>query len=237
MSDDHADEPHVKPHEIKAQPSDGKSWKWLAGAAAAAIVAVGGYFAIANNGPSQSNANSALNESYSENEATTRAGPLAASSSADEIAPAAAERREARASQAQRRSTARANDVPEEVVGVIPASATVEDGDAIIVPGARRPVWARTPSEWRLSRAYPDRALERGREGEAYLNCTVQNEGALNCVPVSETPVNAGFGAAALRVAHMFRHAPQRRDGSDAVGSPVNLRVVFRIDDENRRRG
>ena len=89
------------------------------------------------------------------------------------------------------------------------------------------------PSERHLSALYPQRALERGREGEASLHCTVQDSGALDCVRVEETP--GGFGNAALRVARTLRHAPQLADGSDAAGSPVNLRVVFRIADDQRR--
>lgn len=131
---------------------------------------------------------------------------------------------------------ARAEEVPEEVVGIIPASASSDENE-IIVPGARRPVWQSTPSARRLSAAYPERALERGREGEARVACFVQQNGRLDCERVSEFPANSGFGNAALRVAHMYRHAEQRADGSSAVGSPVNLRVVFRIDDNDRRRG
>ncbi|UPT63863.1 MAG: energy transducer TonB [Hyphomonadaceae bacterium JAD_PAG50586_4] len=98
-----------------------------------------------------------------------------------------------------------------------------------------RPIWARTPNERRLSALYPERALARGREGEARLTCIVQDGGALDCDRVSETP--GGFGAAAVRVARTFRHAPQLADGSNAIGTPVNLRVVFRIDDDPRGRG
>ena len=68
------------------------------------------------------------------------------------------------------------------------------------------------------------------------MHCTVQERGALDCVKTSEMPANAGFGTAALRVARLFRHAPVRADGSSAIGSPVNLRVVFRMA-ENERRG
>jgi hypothetical protein len=50
---------------------------------------------------------------------------------------------------------------------------------------------------------------------------------------VSETP--GGFGNAALRVSRTLRHASRRADGSNATGTPVNLRVVFRIDDNQRR--
>jgi TonB family protein len=241
MAGNHEDDPHVAAHEIKAQPSDGNKWKWLAGAAVAAVVAVGGYFAIANNGPSQSNADMAMNEAlYDENGEPVHAGPLAQSSSAEEAddmaAPAASETRRSVATQ-RRTTTTRADDVPEQTVGVLPVSASGEDVDGVVVEGARRPVWASTPSERRLSSLYPTRALERGREGEARVACIVENDGELDCERVSEYPANSGFGQAAVRVAHMYRHAPQRWDGSSAVGSPVNLRVVFRMEEENRRRG
>jgi TonB family protein len=244
MAGNHDEDPHVRAHEIKAQPHDegGNKWKWLAGAAVAAVVAVGGYFAIANNGPSQSNADMAMNEmTYDENGEPLHAGPLAQSSSADEeagavAAPAASETR--RSATTQRRvTTARADDVPEQTVGVLPVSASGDEVDGVVVEGARAPIWSSAPSERRLSALYPTRALERGREGEARVSCIVENNGELDCERVSEYPANSGFGHAALRVAHMYRHAPQRWDGSSAVGSPVNLRVVFRMEDDNRRRG
>ena len=90
------------------------------------------------------------------------------------------------------------------------------------------------PSARRLAAYYPDRLLQRGREGEARLRCTVRAGGALDCARVEETP---GFGTAALRVARTLRHAPQLADGSDAPGAAVNLRVVFRLSEEERRRG
>ena len=78
-----------------------------------------------------------------------------------------------------------------------------------------------------------DRALQRGREGEAQLHCTVLDGGALDCAKGSEPP-GGGFGNAALRVSRSLRHAAVRRDGADATGTPVNLRVVFRIADDRR---
>lgn len=118
---------------------------------------------------------------------------------------------------------------PEEMAGIIPVSATSQDSAAIVVQGARRSDWVRRPSAWSLANAYPQRALESGREGEASVHCTVRNSGALNCVRMSETP---GFGEAALRVARLFRHTPRRADG---IGSTVDLRIVFRMPDNDRR--
>ena len=137
------------------------------------------------------------------------------------------------------RAARRARPVPEQTIGITPASATTEDpstnSDEIVVTAPRRPIWASTPSPRRLSELYPERALERGREGEARLHCIVQAGGMLDCESVSATP--GGFGNAAIRVARAFRHAPRLEDGTDAVGSPVNLRVVFRMANDEHRRG
>lgn len=234
MSDKPIEAPEVTTH-----ASAGNGNKWLIGAAAAAVLAVGGYFAWANYGQDPSNMDVASNEaSYGESADAPHAQPFASASNAENSSSSAAPQNQRAATANRRTAAARAsNEIPEQTVGIIPVSATVNDSDEIIVEGARRPVWARTPNERRLSAVYPERALQRGREGEASVHCTVQENGALDCVRVSETPANAGFGNAALRVANMYRHAPQRWDGSNAIGSPVNLRVVFRMEDDNRRRG
>lgn len=202
--------------------------KWLIGAAAAAIVVVGAsYLAWSTYAPHLGPPPTPLDDPY----AAEIAEPfeeiqLAASEDLVEGSAMAAST-EAEAAPARR---ARAAPVPEATIGV-PSAET--DSEEIIVTGSRRPVWARTPSPRRLSALYPERALDRGREGEARLHCIVQDGGALDCERVSET--SRSFGAAAVRVARTFRHAPQLRDGSDAVGTPVNLRVVFRITDEEQR--
>lgn len=232
--------------EVTIQAGGGRA-KWLIGAAAAVVVLGGGYLAWANFGPSQDYSqdqaqdyaqdNTSYGESYEPE--PLRAGPLepdrdALTDGAEEDAP----QTQAETRLAPRRTPARPPAipaaVPEETIGVALAAA---DSDEIVVTGVRRPIWVRTPSARRLSALYPERALERGREGEARLHCIVQDGGALDCERASETP--GGFGNAALRVARGYRHSTTLADGSDAVGSPVNLRVVFRIadDDDRRRRG
>jgi len=109
---------------------------------------------------------------------------------------------------------------------------THADEDDVIVHAPRRPIWASTPSARRLSALYPERALERGREGQAQLHCTVEERGRLDCAPVSATP--GGFGAAAVRVARTFRHARTLENGHSAIGTPLYLRVVFRIEEPRR---
>ncbi len=228
------------------RPSKGGGGKWLLGGLAAAVILGGGYFAWKSTQPSaQTDLETAYNDTYDADQ--VRAGPLpsndddlTADTASDAAPPAAASSERRSTSSTARRSTASRDTPAEETIGVMPVNAsgdelatTASDGDDIVVTAPLRPVWARVPSERRLSAFYPDRALQRGREGEAQLHCTVLNGGALDCAKISETP-GTGFGNAALRVSRSLRHAATRRDGTDAIGTPVNLRVVFRLEDDRR---
>lgn len=225
----------TKIHASNKHSSGGGSKLLLGGVAAAALLGVG-YFAYSNLSPSDQRTDTAFNSEYADEYASDplRAGPIdddaetvAESASADAPPPAST-----RASTSSRASTQIASAVPEDTIGVTPASVTTNDSDEIVVTGARHPIWVRTPSERRLSALYPARAQERGREGEARLACTVEDGGSLDCVRVEETP--GGFGRAAIRVANTLRHSETLADGSDATGTPVNLRVVFRLPEEER---
>lgn len=233
-----SEDPHHGATTIHASKS-GAMGKLVLGVVAAALVLGGGYYAWTQYGPSQEQTEIAYNEeSYVDD--PLRAGPadeqnpLAESAAADDVTaePAAEEPSAAPARRAPARSAAAAP-VPQATIGVTPANAAPYDSDEIVVPAPRRPIWAHTPSARRLSAMYPQRALDRGRDGEASLACVVQNGGVLDCDRVSETP--GGFGNAALRVARAYRHSTQLADGSSAVGTPVNLRVVFRINQEPNR--
>ena len=208
--------------------SEGGGPKWLLGAAVAAIAFGGGYAAWKNNTPSQDATTTiAYYDPYAE---PIRAGPLPPRQDVigAEERPAARARETRRAPPA-RREPARAAAAFEEIIGVAPTT----DSDELVITG-RQLVWARTPSARRLSALYPERALERGRDGEAQLQCIIQASGALECEQVSATP--GGFATAAMRVARRFRHARQLSDGAEAAGATVNLRVVFRIADDDRHR-
>lgn len=226
-----------KPHgATPIHPSKGKGGggsKWVAVTLAAAVLIGGGYLAW-QYWPSQANTETAANDALASD-------PLAAESydatppddvTSDDaaiVAPASQPAAPAR--------RARAAPVPEETIGVTPASATVTESAGVesdeIVVTAHRPVWTSRPSPRRLSAMYPQRALERGREGEARLACVVQERGVLDCDQIEATP--GGFGRAAERVAGAYRHAATLSNGESAVGTPVNLRVVFRMSDEERR--
>lgn len=240
------DNAHVIKPSKPAKEGGGGAMKWLAGAAVAVLIAGGGYYAWKTMSPGQSETQSAYNDAYSPTDPydsePSRATPLpddesttADAASADD-SPAPASSSATRTT--PRRSTPARTEVPEATIGITPINATtdesasIDDGEDLVVTAPRRPVWSRTPSPRRLSALYPQQQLDRRREGEARLACIVQDGGALDCENISSTP---GFGNAALRVARTFRHSTQLADGSDAIGSPVNLRVVFRMEDEARR--
>jgi TonB family protein len=208
--------------------------KWLAGAAAAALLLGGGYYAWTKAGPDHAPSEVADNnaslsspaapDETATNDATTPKEGAAATASANGQTSAA--------SPAQRSKARAAAAIPEETIGVSRASVSSQ-GDEVVV-NARRPVWRYAPRPERLAQYYPAAALERGREGEASLRCTIGERGALDCVRVSEAPTRAGFGAAALKVARTLRHAERGADGRTVIGTPINLHVVFRMAEGER---
>lgn len=72
------------------------------------------------------------------------------------------------------------------------------------------------PSEWRArptgdmaSRYYPDRAQRMEVGGRAVVDCRVTPEGKLeDCKVLSESPMEYGFGEAALRLTQFMELAP-----------------------------
>jgi TonB family protein len=216
---------------IYASQDGGGGVKWLLSAAAAALAFGSGYVAWKNNAPGAAEAHAAAFDPYAGEPLRAHAlPPSPAMIAAHTAAVAAATPHRAAVRAPPRRHALAHNAVLEETFGV----AGETNSDEIVVHGVRRPVWARTPSARRMAALYPRQALERGREGEARLRCIVQADGALDCERVTESA--RGFGAAAIRVARGFRHAPRLADGADATGAQVNLRIVFRIAEDERRR-
>ncbi len=90
------------------------------------------------------------------------------------------------------------------------------------------PDWIRRPRD--LAAYYPERALDRGREGVVILDCLVGVDGRLGCAIVSETPSGWGFGAAALAIARDHEMVPATRDGAP-VEAQYRMRVPFALAD------
>src|SRR6185436_20067205 len=58
--------------------------------------------------------------------------------------------------------------------------------------------WAQRPSARRYSEVYPSRAAREGVGGRVQLDCSVLANQSMACAVASESPVDMGFGRAAL---------------------------------------
>jgi protein TonB len=87
--------------------------------------------------------------------------------------------------------------------------------------------WLELPTWNDLGPVWPQKALETGVSGRASIRCTVTVTGLLTaCKVLSETPVDYGFGAAALLASPSFLFKPATHNGVPIVSTaiiPVNF--------------
>ena len=88
------------------------------------------------------------------------------------------------------------------------------------------PPWSRTPTVEEVNAAYPAGPLQANLAGTGTVECTVGPTGELTaCVPVGETPVGSGFGAAAVGVAPRFQMPTTAPSGASTVGRTVRVPI------------
>ena len=95
-------------------------------------------------------------------------------------------------------------------------------------PTQMPPGFRRMPSSDDLAKVYPEKALRRRVAGEAVIECAITVQGEMaDCALASESPMNYGFGLAALRLAPLFNVEPKMKNGVPVKGAAVTIPVRF----------
>lgn len=80
-----------------------------------------------------------------------------------------------------------------------------------------------------MSRYYPERAQRMEVQGKVELSCAnVVRRNPNGCTVVSETPLEYGFGDAALKMSRLFRFSPETIDGVP-TDEPIQIPVAFTV--------
>jgi hypothetical protein len=89
-------------------------------------------------------------------------------------------------------------------------------------------VWLAAPTYSDVAAAYPAKARASKAAGRATLYCNFVSDGRLTaCDVVAEEPRGMGFGAAARKLAPLFRSPTELGDGKGLIGASLQLPFTF----------
>jgi TonB family protein len=96
-----------------------------------------------------------------------------------------------------------------------------------VQPTETKAEWVKQPTAENVRGAVPAKAQQAGVGGQVTLVCVVTVTGTLrDCRPQSETPIDMGFGNAAVVLSSQFLMKPAMRDGAP-VESKVAIPITF----------
>jgi TonB family protein len=108
-------------------------------------------------------------------------------------------------------------------------SATSNGGAVSQQPYLKGVTWLKRPGAREFDKYYPPRAADLKQDGRVVLNCFVQVGGSLECQVGSESPMEWGFGEAALMVAKSFQIAPLTVDGTPTTARRLQVPIRFTL--------
>jgi len=87
--------------------------------------------------------------------------------------------------------------------------------------------WNKAPTFAEVAAAYPAKGREQGLSGHATLDCRLKDGRLAGCNVLTETPKNAGFGAAAKSLAKLFEGPATIGDGKSTNGMKIQVPFAF----------
>lgn len=92
------------------------------------------------------------------------------------------------------------------------------------------PEWTKRPVAADVAWAYPAAAKAANLEGRATIACRIDGDGRLGgCQVISEAPMDAGFGQAALALTPQFQMTPMDKNGLPTKGAAVRIPIKFNL--------
>lgn len=90
-------------------------------------------------------------------------------------------------------------------------------------------VWLEQPRARDYARLYPRSAQDGNIQARVTLDCTVLEDGRMDCVVTNEDPPGQGFGAATLELSRLFRVGPTTTAGEPTAGGRLRRTIRWLV--------